>query len=128
MLRVWQKKVLDEVQDKGFIRYPTGHFLRLYGTPLDNAKMATAALGQGVSAQHVQGIQLRFYRELGAIPIMAVHDDLTFEIPKEWANNRAKEFISLMGETTTRLIDFKSPYKAYRGSNLLEYKKNKNET
>lgn len=128
MLRVWQKNVLDEVQGNGYIRYPTSHFLRLYGSDLNNAKMATAALGQGVSAQHVQGIQLRFWREQNAIPIMAVHDELDFEIPSNWTDKQAYDFIKLMGEETNRLAGFKIPFKAIRGKNWLERKLRKSET
>jgi hypothetical protein len=120
MLRDWHRKVLAEIQDKRYVQYPTGHFLRLYGSPEDDAKMGCAALGQGVGAHYVQGLVLRFSRETGRIPLLFIHDSLDFEIPRTWSDDEAREFISLMGEETDRLPGFKCPYKAARGETGLE--------
>lgn len=120
MIRQWHRKILAEIEEKRFVQYPTGHFLRLYGSPEDDAKMGAAALGQGVGAHYVQGIVLRFYREQGRIPLLFIHDSLAFEIPREWSDDKARQFISLMGEETDRLPGFKCPYKAARGDNALE--------
>jgi hypothetical protein len=119
-VREWQYSVLEQVFNNGCVKYPTGHFLRLYGSPEDNAKMGFAALGQGVSAQHVQGIMLRFRKEQGVIPVSQIHDELLTEIPSSWSDDEAREFISLMGEETDRLSGFKSAFKAYRGKCWLE--------
>jgi hypothetical protein len=121
MIPQWHRKVLREIEETGMVRYPTGHFLRLYGSPEDNAKMGTAALGQGLGASYLQGIILRYSRELGEIPILFVHDSLDFEIPRGWGDQKAKDFIALMGEETPGLPGFKTPYKAFRGQNGLEF-------
>jgi DNA polymerase I-like protein with 3'-5' exonuclease and polymerase domains len=120
MLRTWHQKVLSEIESRGYVRSPVGRFLRLYGTPEDDAKMATAFLGQGVSADHVQGVMLRFFRELKAIPVLQVHDELVFEIPREWSNERANQFMSLMTEPTWRLSNFKASCETKRGRNWLD--------
>lgn len=120
MLRAWHQKVLAEVESRGYVRSPIGRFLRLYGTPEDDAKMATAFLGQGVSADHVQGVMLRFFRELKAIPIMQVHDELVFEIDRGWSNKQANEFMSIMTEPTWRLPNFKAACETKRGRNWLD--------
>lgn len=125
MIPQWHRKVLREIEETGMVRYPTGHFLRLYGTPEDNAKMGAAALGQGTGAHHLQGIILRYSRELQKTPILFVHDALDFEIPRSWTDTQAKEFISMMGEETDRLPGFKTPYKAFRGQNGLEFDEDK---
>jgi DNA polymerase I-like protein with 3'-5' exonuclease and polymerase domains len=121
MLRDWHRKVLAEVQDKRFVQYPTGHFLRLYGSAEENAKVGCAALGQGVGAHYIQGQVLRFKRELNKIPIMFVHDSLTFEIPSSYSDQQAYDFVSLIGEENDRLPGFKAPFKAARGKCDLEY-------
>jgi len=128
MLRNWHRKILHEIENKKYIQYPTGHFLRLYGNPTDNAKMGAAAYGQGVGAHYVQGQVLRFYRETGKIPLMFVHDSLDFEIPRTWTPEEAKDFIKLMGEENDRLPGFKCPYKAARGQCGLEFDEKKKET
>lgn len=120
MLRDWHQKVLAEVESRGYVRSPVGRFLRLYGTPEDDAKMATAFLGQGVSADHVQGVMLRFWREQKAIAIMQVHDELVFEIPREWSNEQANKFMSIMTEPTWRLDGFKAACETKRGRNWLD--------
>jgi len=127
ILRRWQKAALDEVESKGYVRYPTGHFLRIYG-PDSDAKVALAALGQGTAAQHIQGVALRFSRELQRIPLLQVHDEYVFEIDRNWSDKQAYEFISIMGQETSKLADFQCPFKAYRGTKWLEWKDKKAET
>ena len=121
MIPAWHRKVLREIEGTGRVTYPTGHFLRLYGSPEDDAKMGAAALGQGVGAAHVQGLLLRFVRETARYPIMFVHDSLKFEIPREWSDARAKEFIDILGQESDRLPGLKTPYKSSRGGCGLEY-------
>lgn len=128
MIRDWHRKVLREIEDTKQVRYPTGHFLRLYGSAEEDAKMGAAALGQGVGAHYLQGQILRFKRETNTIPLLFIHDSLDFEIPKTWNNEKAKDFISLMGQENVRLPGFSAPYKAARGQNCLERDDKKPET
>jgi len=120
MIREWHQRVTEMIEDSGVVESPTGRFLRLYGTPEEDCKIAAAFLGQGVSADHVQAIMLRYKREMNIIPTLQVHDELDFEIDKAWSNDRAREFLAFMGEETKRLPDFKCAFKGYRGQCWLE--------
>lgn len=120
IIRKWQKSVLNFVQDNRYVQSPTGRFLRLFGTPDEIAKVAIAFLGQGVGADHVQGIMLRFYRELGMVPNLQIHDELVFSIPKTLTNPQAVDMIRLMNGETNRLPGFTCPIEANRGVNWKE--------
>lgn len=127
-LRAWHRKVLREIEDTQRVQYPTGHFLRLYGRPEENAKVGMAAYGQGCGAHHVQGILLRFVRTTGYVPIMFTHDSFDFEVPRTWSDKQANEFMYIMAEETDRFPGLKTPYKAARGRIALEYNEKKPET
>jgi hypothetical protein len=120
IVRKWQKTVLDFVQENGYVQSPTGRFLKLYGTPDEIAKVAVAFLGQGVGADHVQGIMLRFYEEQGKTPLLQVHDELIFQQPKSLTNDAVVEYIRLMEGETWRLPGFTCPIEAKRGDNWKE--------
>ena len=115
-IREWQMKVL-EMAEKGYVQSPVGRYLRLYGSPEDDAKMAVAFFGQGLGSDLIQAIMLRFHRELNAIPSLMVHDSLVFEVDKAWSDEKVKEFISLMYEETALIPGLKAPGKAKRGPN-----------
>jgi DNA polymerase I-like protein with 3'-5' exonuclease and polymerase domains len=97
--------------------------LRLFGKPEDRAKVAAAFRGQGTSADHVQAIMLRYWRELGAVPYLQVHDELVWEQPATWTDKQAFDFIALMQEETWRLPGFSVPADAMRGPNWKDLKK-----
>lgn len=120
-IREWQMKVLAQAES-GYVQSPVGRRLRLYGTAEDDAKMAVAFFGQGVGADHVQSVMLRFDRELDVIPALNVHDSLVFPIQKGWSNEQAKDFIGLMQEETKLLPGFSAPGKIKRGPNYGEIK------
>lgn len=117
MIREWHRKVLAGVESTGVVKSPTGRFMRLYGRDEDKAKVAVAYLGQGVSADHVQGVMLRYKRELGVVPLLQVHDELVFERDRTLSDDQNREFISLMAEPTWRLDDFAAPCEAKIGDN-----------
>ena len=129
-IRAWQKKVLAEFEARRYVKYPTGRFIRLIGpfreeTALtrsmeEDSKIVLAAYGQGVSADHVQAVMLRYRRETGYVPILQVHDELVYELPREWPDKRCGEFIGLMQEETWRLPGFSCPVDAGLGENWLE--------
>lgn len=116
-IREWQIRVLDKVQETGYVQSPTGRFLRLFGTPEEIAKVAIAFLGQGVGADHVQGIMLRFRREQNRIPILQVHDELVFEQDLSLTKAQSVEYIKLMEGETNRLPGFTCPVEAKWGPN-----------
>lgn len=116
-IREWQMKVTAEIEAKGYIKSPTGRFMRLYDAPHEMAKIGVAWLGQGVSADHVQGVMLRYHREFGEVPIMQVHDELVFEKPQTWTDKQMNDFIDLMRQETYKLPGFKAPIEVKRGKN-----------
>jgi hypothetical protein len=122
VIREWQKRVLDFVQDNGYVQSPVGRFLQLYGTPDEIAKVAIAFLGQGMGADHVQGLTLKFRRELGMTPLLQVHDDLTFEVPKSLTNKQLCDTVKIMETETDRFPGFTCPIEAKRGPNWWELK------
>lgn len=121
-IREWQMRELAKIEAQGYVKSVTGRYLKLYGSPLDDAKSGIAFLGQGTSADYMLGIMLRYYRERNVIPLMQVHDELVFEIPRGWDDRQAREFIGFMGEETPQIPGFKSAYKAIRGRCWLEGK------
>lgn len=117
MLREWHMSVTDEIENRGYLKMPTGTFVRLFGRGEDRAKVAVATLGQGVAAHHVQAIMLKYRRETGTIPLFQVHDELVWEIPRDLSDQAALEFVEIMRGETWRLADFAVPSDAKRGKN-----------
>jgi DNA polymerase I-like protein with 3'-5' exonuclease and polymerase domains len=121
MLRQLHRKIFREIEEKKGVQLQTGRFLPLDGSPEDNAKMGAAVHGQGGGAEHVIGVMLRYYQELGGVyPVLQVHDELVFEIPAEWTEQQARDFIYPMTEETHRMPGFVCPVKAKRGLNWKE--------
>jgi hypothetical protein len=122
MIRQLHRKILREIEERGGVQLQTGRFLPLYGNPEDDAKMGAACHGQGGGADYVQGIMLRYNREVGVIPIMQVHDELVWEVPAAWTEAQIAEFLELMGQEDPRMPGFRSAFKAKRGINWKEMK------
>jgi DNA polymerase family A len=120
MIHQLHRAVLREVEEKRSVQLQTGRLLPLFGTPEDDAKMGMAMHGQGGGAEHVIGIMLRYKRELGRIPLLMVHDDLTWEIPRDWTDAQAIDFLELMSYETPRMPGFRCAMKAKRGPNRKE--------
>lgn len=116
-IRNTQRSVCRQIEEKRGVQLETGRFLPLFGSPEDDFKMGTAAVGQGGGADHMQSVMLRFDEETGRIPLLVVHDEATFEIPKAWPNSQALEFIKLMEEPTSRMEGFWCKAPAKRGPN-----------
>lgn len=125
IIRKWHKEVLTVVDLTGIITSATKRFLRLNDTPLNSAKQAVSFLGQGTSADHVQGDMLVFYRKYGneGIPLLQVHDELVFEKPKIWTDEECVNFLSIMEREDERIKGFYCPCKMYRGENWAEIKR-----
>lgn len=131
-IRKWQREVLAAVEARGYVKYPTGRFLRLSGSSWDeesrpqamteDAKIAFAALGSGVSADHVQAVMLKLRRLHGdrGIPMLQVHDELLYEVPLMWGHKTCADFIRPMIEETWRLPGFSAPISAGLGVSWLE--------
>lgn len=116
IIRRWQKSVLDQVQEDGYVKSPfSGRFLRLYGHDDEQCKAAIAFLGQGVSAEHMQSIIIRRYLELGEVPLIHVHDSLVIEFPTEWSDKKLYDHYRSMFEATDHIPGFAVPGEIKRG-------------
>lgn len=114
-IREWQMTVLEQAE-KGYVQTQVGRYLRLYGTPAEDAKTAVAFYGQGLSADHVRAVMLRFKREINVVPALVVHDSIMRHIPKEWSNKRAAESLAIMQEDTPLIPGLMVPGKTKRGA------------
>jgi DNA polymerase I-like protein with 3'-5' exonuclease and polymerase domains len=111
----WQERIAKEVETTNRIARANGYFLNLYKDPNDNLKKATAFIGQGYGADYCQGAIRAFYQKYGAVPLLTVHDELCFEVPKSWADEECKQFMSLMSEENDMYPGFRCPIETKRG-------------
>jgi hypothetical protein len=117
-VRRWQYNVSQDIENKDYVQCPyTGKILRLYGTTEECLKSALSFLGQGCSAVSMQGITLRFKREMNVVPLIAVHDSFVTEFPKEWSDKKLREHLQFMFEGTHRIPGFFTPAGIKRGPN-----------
>jgi DNA polymerase I-like protein with 3'-5' exonuclease and polymerase domains len=111
----WQERIAKEVETTNRIVRANGYFLNLYKDPNDNLKKATAFIGQGYGADYCQGAIRAFYQKYGAVPLLTVHDELCFEVPKSWTDEECKQFMSLMSEENDMYPGFRCPIETKRG-------------
>lgn len=121
IIREWQIKTLDEIESKGYVDLPNTQFLRLNGSPRDNAKVGLAFKGQGLGAVHAQATMLACIRENKTLPLLQVHDSLVYAVNRSWSDRRVREFIESMFGETSVLPGFKAPGKVKRGRNYGGY-------
>lgn len=117
IIREWQIKTLEAIELKGYADLPNGQFLRLNGSPRDNAKVGLAFKGQGLGAVHAQATMLACIRENKHLPLLQVHDSLVYAVNRSWSDRKVREFISPMFGETEVLPGFKAPGKVKRGRN-----------
>jgi hypothetical protein len=115
-IREWHRKVSREIESTRRITSHTGRALRLYGTPEDDLKLACAFLGQGGGADEVQEGMLR-YQSLGKIALIQVHDELVFELPKEYTDNQVMKFFDVFCEPSVKFGGWRFPIEVNRGDN-----------
>lgn len=119
-IREWHWKLLQKIENSDHVQSPIGRYLPLYGSPEDDAKMAAAFHGQGISADFVQEKMLRFDREMGVIALLQCHDELCFEVPSDWSDKAVVEHLQIMTDESIRLPGFVSALKMKRGKSWLE--------
>jgi hypothetical protein len=117
IIREWQIRTLDEIESKGYVDLPNTQFLRLNGSPRDNAKVGLAFKGQGLGAVHAQATMLACIRENKTLPLLQVHDSLVYAVNRSWSDRKVREFIAPMFGETDVLPGFKAPGKVKRGRN-----------
>lgn len=116
-IREWQMRVLRDAEKNGYVQSPSGRFLRLYGMPEEEAKIAIAFIGQGGGSDHVQGIQLRLKREQDRIPIMVVHDEIVIETFRSMSDEEVVNDLKIMEQETRRFPGFVCPVEIKRWHN-----------
>jgi hypothetical protein len=115
-IREWHRKVSREIESTRRITSHTGRSLRLYGSPEDDLKLACAFLGQGGGADEVQEAMLR-YQSLGKIALIQVHDELVFELPKEYTDSQVMKFFDVFCEPSAKFGGWRFPIEVSRGDN-----------
>jgi DNA polymerase I-like protein with 3'-5' exonuclease and polymerase domains len=123
-IREWQKRVSQQAQE-GFVRTASGRYLTLLGSPEDKFKIALAMYGQGGGADDVQD-GMRRYFDMGHVPLLQVHDELVFEMPREVTDEYLLDFFRVFSAPSTSLIGeqpFVCPVAVSRGPNWLDQTK-----
>lgn len=118
-LRESQMRILEFIETHHYVQSASGRFLRLYGSDYEEwAKVACAFLGQGTGAEHVQAMMRRYDSEYGLVPLIQVHDELVFEVPKSWSDEYITgTFLRPMMEELDVIPGFRVPIEAMRGPN-----------
>lgn len=117
IIREWQIKVCQHIELNGSVSLPNGQFLRLNGSPRDNAKVGLAFMGQGVGSIHAQATMLTCIRVNKHLPLLQVHDSLVYAVNRSWTDRKVREFMAPMFGETCVLPGFKAPGKVKRGRN-----------
>lgn len=123
-IRKFHREVLAQVE-RGYVqdRY-TGRFLELWGpsgsrSAVEAAKEGAAFFGQGQSATYAQEAILR-YDDIGATPLLFVHDELVFERDETFSRDDHKEFMNIMSQESKFYPGFSCPIEASIGPNWLD--------
>ena len=119
VIRKWQKRAMDYIQDHHGMKTASGQFIQLLGMPLDCAKAGLSAEGQGVGAAHVQCLMCKMDLAKGSdfrLKIQ-VHDELVIEQKKTLTDAQCVEYIRLMEGETEIIPGFTCPIEAKRGPN-----------
>jgi len=119
-VRALQKKLSRDAEN-GYIRTASGRYLRLEGTPEDKIKISFSVITQGGGADDVIDGMLR-YDTMGYTPLIQVHDELNFEVPREWTVDQQRQFWEVFVQPSTSLPGFVCPVKFYEGENWLDIK------
>src|SRR5581483_3904298 len=117
-IRRWQKSV-SQMAEKGWVQSASGRRLDLFGGPEEKLKQALAFFGQGCSADYIQESMLLYWAQ-GYVPLIQVHDELVFEIPRGMSDAQAYEFMQQMSSPSKFFPGFFCPVKISRGDNWLD--------
>lgn len=120
-LRLWHIKLLEEIESRGYVQLPSSRFLRMSGTPRDNAKNAAALVGQGTGADYAQEGLRAVMEASGRLTLLQVHDSQVATIPSEWSDTKVREYIAPMFAESKLMPGFRAPGKVKRGKNYGSY-------
>ncbi len=117
-IREWQKRV-SKMAEEDYVQTASGRYLTLLGSPEDKLKIALAAHGQGGGADYVQEGMIKYY-EMGRVPLIQVHDELVFELPRGTPEKQILEYFSIMSIPSDYMPGFRCPTKVLVGENWLD--------
>ncbi|HPO87337.1 MAG TPA: DNA polymerase [Candidatus Hydrogenedentes bacterium] len=117
-IREWQKK-LSRAAERGWVQLASGRYLLLLGTPEDKLKIAAAAHGQGSGSDYVQEAMIKYYG-MGFVPLIQIHDELVFELPRGTSDKALLDHFSIMSEESKYMPGFRCPTKVGRGENWID--------
>jgi len=114
-IRQWHRKIFKEAE-RGYIQTRWGSYLALMESPVENAKIAAAKIGQGEGAEYVQGKQLEILRKVCALDRdvtmdAQVHDEILLCIPKTYPKGNIKAIIDILHGESHRIPGFYCPWK-----------------
>lgn len=115
-IRAWHQELSREVERSRGVRSITGRHMYLYGSPEEDLKLAAAFCGQGGGADEVQEAMLR-YDDLGHVASIQVHDELGFEVPREWSEDEILRFFHTFCEPSQRFAGWRFPVEVSQGLN-----------
>jgi len=110
-IRAWQQKVLAKAE-QGFIQTRWGSYLTLIESPVENAKIALAKIGQGEGAEYVQGKQIELLRKVcnkNVTMDAQVHDEVLLAIPKDYQKDGIREIVEILHGESHRIPGFYCP-------------------
>ncbi len=117
-IRQWQQCVVEEAEG-GYVQSASTRYLELVSNnPQDRLKTGVAMKGQG-AVDYMQEAMIKYYA-MGHIPLLTVHDELVFEVPREWTDARCWEFLKVMEEPSKIFEGFSCPISAEVGENWLD--------
>lgn len=119
-IRKWHKSLL-EYAEKGFIQSGSGRYLELHGGFEERLKTAASFLGQGGLIDVIQESMLK-YRAMGHKPLLNMHDELAFELPRIWQPKKIYDFMQVMAEPSKIFEGFSCPVDVKTGENFLDCK------
>lgn len=107
--------------ERRFISTASGHYRTMYGSLAERMKCAASTCGQGGGAEVTAEAMLRFADE-GHIPLLQLHDEIVFEVPKEWPLERCYDFMQVMTQESELFPGLKVPIEVKIGPNWLDTK------
>ncbi len=119
-IRQWHREVTKKAEER-FYHSGFGTLLELLeNTPEEAAKVVAAAEGQGIGAHYVSGMIYKYltdYSHPDAYIDMIVHDEVLWEVPKDWTRDQIKKFTDPLNSESHRYKNLAIPWEVKFGPN-----------